>query len=230
MVLTRTQAREFYNRFGERQDAQSWYEDAALDELCANGNFGEATSVVEFGCGTGRFAKRLLSEVLPSNATYRGLDQSSTMVALTRRRLASFEDRVKVELSDGSILLGEPASVSHVVSTYVLDLLAEKDIGDFLTESHRVLIPGGRVCLAGLAWGPTILSSVVSAFWNLIWKLRPVVVGGCRPMDLRPFLSSRYWELELAKTVVVRGLASQAVVAKRTSGSGLPAPGLEDGG
>jgi hypothetical protein len=36
MVLTRSQAQRFYDRFGKKQDAQAFYEDAALDDLIAH--------------------------------------------------------------------------------------------------------------------------------------------------------------------------------------------------
>jgi ubiquinone/menaquinone biosynthesis C-methylase UbiE len=81
-TLTTAQAKAFYDRFGARQDAQSFYEDRAIDVLVVHGVFSTATSVFEFGCGTGRFAKRLLAQALPPEARYMGVDVSSAMVCL----------------------------------------------------------------------------------------------------------------------------------------------------
>ena len=69
-VLDHSAARAYYDRFGKKLDSQSFYEDPALDELIAHANFGEARSVFEFGCGTGKFAARILESHLPSPAGY----------------------------------------------------------------------------------------------------------------------------------------------------------------
>ena len=69
MLMTRTltsaQARAYYDGYGAKQDTQGWYEDKAMDELCAHAAFKEAGAVLEFGCGTGKLAHRLLDEELP---------------------------------------------------------------------------------------------------------------------------------------------------------------------
>jgi SAM-dependent methyltransferase len=49
------------NRLGAKQDWQACDEQPALDLLLEHGQFAEATSVVEFGCGTGQLAQQLLS-------------------------------------------------------------------------------------------------------------------------------------------------------------------------
>ena len=62
--LTHAQAAAFYDRFGSRQDLQRFYEDAAIDRLLANAALPQAHAVVEFGCGTGRLAARMLDGLL----------------------------------------------------------------------------------------------------------------------------------------------------------------------
>ncbi len=54
-----------YDRIGSLQDSQAFYEDRATGLLLQHGEFSSAESVFEFGCGTGRFALRLLEEYLP---------------------------------------------------------------------------------------------------------------------------------------------------------------------
>jgi SAM-dependent methyltransferase len=79
-TLSREQAQSLYDRIGARQDSQAFYDDPATEFLISHGDFGCANRVFEFGCGTGRFALRLISEHLPETACYRGVDLSSTMV------------------------------------------------------------------------------------------------------------------------------------------------------
>ena len=85
-VLSRSKARKTYNRIGAIQDTQGFYEDPATGLLIEHGDFSSAQTVFEFGCGTGRFARRLLDEELTETAKYRGVDVSPKMVALTRKR------------------------------------------------------------------------------------------------------------------------------------------------
>lgn len=70
--LTKEEVERFYDRFGAKQDKQNYYEDIALADLLKHARFDVAHTVVEFGCGTGRFANQLLGMYLPNDATYWG--------------------------------------------------------------------------------------------------------------------------------------------------------------
>jgi ubiquinone/menaquinone biosynthesis C-methylase UbiE len=218
LALGHSEVRSFYDRFGKKLDTQSFYEDAALDDLVAHARFEEAASVFEFGCGTGRFAERLLEGPLPASATYLGCDTSATMVDLATERLAPFSKRARVLQTDGAIRFPIPdASVDRLVATYVLDLLSEADIVESLREAERALIPGGRLCLASLTKGTTILSGVVSALWAAVFRLRPSLVGGCRPILLARHLDPGSWQVEYRNVVVAFGVPSEVLVALRPS-------------
>lgn len=215
-MLTREQARKFYDRFGPRQDAQAAYEDAALDDLVAHARFDGARAVFELGCGTGRFGRRLLDSHLPPAATYAGVDLSSTMIELARQRLAPFAGRATATLTDGSPRQAVPeGSVDRFVSTYVLDLLADADIRAVLEEAHRLLEPGGILAVTGLTHGATPVSRVVTALWRFVHRLRPRLVGGCRPIVARDFLDQSRWEIVHHAGVVAWGVTSEVLVAMK---------------
>ena len=153
-ALSREQARRVYDRIGARQDTQAFYEDRATGILIRHAAFGSAQRVLEFGCGTGRFALQLLSRHLPAEARYRGLDLSPTMVRLAETRLAPFAARAEVVLTEGAPPASEPAaSRDRFVSNFVLDLLSEDDIAAVVREAHRILVPGGLLCLTSLSLG-----------------------------------------------------------------------------
>jgi ubiquinone/menaquinone biosynthesis C-methylase UbiE len=80
--LSHGQAERFYDRFGAKPDTQSFYELPVLRDLAKHLDLKTCRAVVEFGCGTGRFAVELLETSLPSQATYLGMDVSRVMVAL----------------------------------------------------------------------------------------------------------------------------------------------------
>lgn len=214
MVLTPSQARSFYDRFGSKQDAQAFYEDAALDDLIAHANFEQADRIFELGCGTGRLAYRLLAEHLPPSASYLGIDISKTMIDIAGQRLAPFGRRARVVSSDGSMSFPlADHSADRIVSTYVLDLLSEEDIGQAIEEARRVLAPDGKLCLVSLTQGRSLASRTVAGLWSALFRLHAPLVGGCRPVRLDPFIDPQDWSVEHRNTVVQFGVPSEVLVA-----------------
>jgi len=212
-VLSHEQARAFYDAFGAKQDWQRFYEDPAVAILEHQGRFEEARAVVEFGCGTGRLAERLLRTRLPADATYLGLDVSPTMIRLGSAKLRPWADRARVQQTDGAPTLALPGGAcDRLVSTYVVDLLSDDDIRQLLAEARRVLRPGGRLCLASLTFGQGALARGICRLWTTIHRLRPQLVGGCRPLALRGYLGSP-WTVLHAETVCTLGLCTEVLVA-----------------
>jgi len=211
-TLPRAAVRTFYDRFGSKQDAQRFYEDAALGDLFAHAAFESAESVYEFGCGTGRIAAELLEHRLPQRASYTGVDISGTMVALARRRVAPFGARAAVREIDGSDPFSECAArVDRILSTYVLDLLPEDEIASFIAKAAQHLNRGGKLAIVSLTFGDALLSRIVSGGWRALFRIAPSVVGGCRPLHLTRFLSQ--WRIEHQAVITSWGIASEVIVA-----------------
>ena len=180
MTLTRTQAKTFYDRFGSKQDSQSFYEDKALDELIAHADFAHAHKLFELGCGTGRFALRLLTSQLPSDATYLGMDLSDTMIALARQRLVPYASRASVVLSNGDMQFPlRDQSVDRVIATYVFDLLSDADMQQAIREVRRVLLPGGKLCLVSLSQGVNFAYGQAYSVCTHRWSAAAVRFGCC---------------------------------------------------
>ena len=195
-MLNPDEAKRFYDRFGTKQDRQGFYEDRALDELIEASRLEEAQAVVEFGCGTGRLATRLLDELLPTGAKYTGFDISTTMVSLAEERLEPFGDRATVSLTEGSVALPLPdGCCDRFISTYVLDLLPEQTVRECIEEARRLLVPEGLLCLTGITYGSGPLSHVTMSIWRALHRLRPHLVGGCRPIRLQPFITPPDWSV-----------------------------------
>ncbi len=217
MLFTRQQAKAFYDRFGSKQDAQAFYEDAALDDLIAHAGFEQSASVFELACGTGRLAQRLLSRHLPATATYLGIDISTTMIGLAAPRIAPYADRAKVMQSDGAMQFPLPDhSVDRVVCVYLFDILSEDDVRQAIAEARRVLKPGGKLCVASLTEGVTVASRIVSTLWSQAFRLHPLLVGGCRPIRLDQFFVPASWSLDRRNVVVRFGVPTEVVVATPT--------------
>lgn len=224
-VLSPAAARAYYDRFGKKQDSQGFYEDPALDELVAHAGFQDSRHVFEFGCGTGKFAGRLLEETLPASASYFGCDISPIMLGLAKTRLEVFGRRAQAVLADGAVRFPVPdLSVDRVVSNYVLDLLGEADIERFFSESRRVLMPGGKVCIASLTTGVDIPSQIVSSVWRWLFRLSPALVGGCRPVNVDAFVNPQEWQVVHRRVVTPFRVPSEVLVleTKRATDNGKP--------
>jgi ubiquinone/menaquinone biosynthesis C-methylase UbiE len=215
-TLSPEQAKAFYDRLGARQDWNRFYEDRAIARMIEKGEFGSAHAVVEFGCGTGRIAERLLARHLPADATYLGLDLSTTMVQIAAQRLAQFGPRARVVQSDGSPWIdARPESFDRFYSNYVFDLLSREFIEKIVAEARRVLMPGGLLCVVSLTHGRSKLTKVLSSGWMNIWKIEPSLLGGCRPIELAEFISHSDWRILHLEVVSALALTSEVLVAAK---------------
>lgn len=214
-VLSHDGARRFYNRFAGLQDRLHLYEDPATKVLLAHAELGDASHVVEFGCGSGRLAEAMLRDQLSDDARYLGLDISPAMVERSRARLRPWPTRAAVRLTDGPPELPvDDGGCDRVLSTYVLDLLSDEDIEAFLAEAHRALAPGGLLGLASLTTGEGPGSRALCRMWNGLHARSPALVGGCRPIELAPRLDTS-WTLVHREVVCAMGFCSEVVLARR---------------
>jgi len=104
-------------------------------------------------------------------------------------------------------------SFDRFVSTYVLDLLAPDFIERLLSEAHRVLVPGGKLCLVSMTFGASPLSRAVCWGWHRLWRLSPGIVGGCHPIELLEYLPSGAWKPNHQTKVTSWGVTSEVLVA-----------------
>jgi SAM-dependent methyltransferase len=119
------------------------------------------------------------------------------MVALAKKRLVRFGAQAEVYLTDGSPHLDfGTATFDRFVSNNVLDLLTFDDIRTILQEAWRVLTEGGLLGLTSLTHGFTPISRLVTSIWMKIHAFRPMLVGGCRPINLLELVSEPRWRLD----------------------------------
>ena len=213
-TLTPTQAKKYYDNFGAKQDSQGFYEDKPIGIVEQEALFEQATNVFDFGFATGKRSSDLFKTKLSETCKYTGQDISDTMITLAQEKMEPWKDRPQVRLTDGSTTLPEPDNTfDRFFSTYVLDLLPEQETKNILNEAKRVLEPNGMLCLVGITSGKNIRSKIVSGGWKLIFKLRPSVVGGCRPIDLTKFVLEPDWKILFHKKVTAKMVASEILIA-----------------
>ena len=132
--------------------------------------------LLEVGTGPGVLLARV-ADALPS-ARLVGLDRSAAMLRRARLRLGT--GRAALLRADAAALPVSPATFDVVVCCYVLDLLPTPTLQPVLTELRRVLRSDGRALVAVMRPG----SRVFNAVWATVYRLAPLLVGNCRPVDL----------------------------------------------
>jgi len=210
-------ARRVYDRIGLLEDTQRFYEDAPVRRLAELANFQSCTAVLELGCGTGRFARKLLSQSLPESATYLGVDVSLKMATLARKRLSTWSPRARVLLIEppADSIPADDGVFDRVVATYVFDLLSPPHTEALIDECFRVLAPGGLMALASLTHGTTPMSRLVSSTWQAVAERWPGLVGGCRPIEVLHYFDAKRWAIEHSEVMVRFGVPSEIVIARR---------------
>lgn len=112
---------------------------------------GEQEIALDIGVGTGDLAVGLLAGA-PQSASVIGLDLSSRMLAISRRRLVGYGDRYRTLLAHAEHLPLADASVDRVVSGFTVRNIA--DLPRAFGEMRRVLRPSGRVVILELSHPP----------------------------------------------------------------------------
>ena len=225
-TLSREDARAVYDGFAVTghvggKDASSGYGGPAVAALLRLAAFASATSVLDYGCGAGKLAEVALSR--HGHLRYRGIDQSPQMVLSASERLNPHRDRAQVELlADGepSAVDVAPGSVDRFVSTYCLDLLAEEDMYAVLDlAEHSLNKESGLLLLAGITWGyrASLRTFFMTLVWEVLYRVRRKMVGGCRPQLLLPYLRARGWVIVASERTLPVGfpwMASEVICAR----------------
>jgi ubiquinone/menaquinone biosynthesis C-methylase UbiE len=213
--ITPDEAKRFYDRFGAKQDLQSWYEDPPTAKLIEQISLMAPNSIFELGCGTGRVAEKLLGN---HDCRYLGVDVSETMITLAKDRLRRFANSNLSRVDGTSALPADSHSFDLVFSTYVFDLMKRADIHNHLAEVWRILKPGGVFANIALTYGTGKISKLLSAAWEKIQGINPKAVGGCRPLKMVEILRDQQPHLFAIDTVDVIcrfGICSELVTAKK---------------
>ena len=229
-TISRAQAREVYDGFARKghiggRDASGGYGGPAVQALLSMACFAQSTQgVFEFGCGQGKLADLVLER--HPTLRWSSVDQSPEMVALARKNLQRHGEQFRVDLlpsgnpAEDVRTAPTPGSVDRYVSTYVLDLLSEEDMYAVLSDAERRLDKQrGLLLLAGITWGyrDSIKCCLMTLLWELLYRVVPKTVGGCRPQHLVPYLRAKGWTVVETRRTLPTGfpwMVSEVVAAR----------------
>jgi ubiquinone/menaquinone biosynthesis C-methylase UbiE len=165
--------------------------------------------VLEVAVGTGSEYASLSAD--PGRRRCVGVDLSGGMLKGTRRRMARVAGRrVLLCRADARSLPFKDKSFDCLLSCYMLDLLPETDLPVVLGEFRRVLREHGVAVLVSMGQQTAMLQRI----WMALYRVSPVLVGGCRPVKSLEWLRTSRWDLEARDEITQAGFRSEILVAR----------------
>ena len=123
-----------------------------------------------------------------------GIDLSPGMLERAKKRLSTLLG-ANYSLRTGTAFDLEIAtgSIDLLVNNYMFDLISYEDMDKVLLEFKRVLQPGGRLVLVNMTRGERFGSGL----YDLIYRLSPKTMGGCRGVRLSEKLKQHGFNIEV---------------------------------
>jgi ubiquinone/menaquinone biosynthesis C-methylase UbiE len=188
--LDKGEVRKTYRKLAAMYDIWSSLAESNARQRClelAETRNGE--SILEVAVGTGTLFEKILR--LNPAGSNEGIDLSEEMLARARTRLdQSGASGYVLKTGDAYHLEYSDASFDVILNNYMFDLIPERDFAVILSEFKRVLRPGGRIVLVNMTKG----SYFFNAIWEWLYKIWPTLLGGCRGIELAPYLEKAGFE------------------------------------
>lgn len=164
--------------------------------------------VVDVGTGTG-LSLAPLAAANPRGWTV-GVDATPAMLRRARARLAETPvGRYGLRRAEAGALPYAADTFDAVYSSYLIDVLPRRRIQPVFAEMRRVLRDDGRLVVVSLA-PPT---RPIERLWAHVARRMPLLLGGARPVEVRPALRQAGFSVERTTTRTQLGLRSAVVRA-----------------
>ncbi len=145
----------------------------------------DGESVLEVAVGTGLAYVEIL-RLNPTGQT-EGNDITEEMLNRAKQKAQRLgATNYSLKSGDAYNLKYSDKSFDLVLNNYMFDLLPEDEFSAVLTEFNRVLRPGGRLVMVNMTKPEHWYNSV----WEMVYRMNPAWVGGCRGVFLKPYLES----------------------------------------
>ena len=151
----------------------------------------DGQTILEVAVGTGHAFQEIVKRNPRGKNT--GIDLSEGMLAKAKKRLAELSG-AKYTLSQGTAfdLPAASGSIDLLMNNYMFDLIAYDDMDKVLGEFKRVLKKGGKLVLVNMTEGESTWTKV----YDLVYRLYPKAIGGCRGVKLAEKLKANGFTVE----------------------------------
>jgi demethylmenaquinone methyltransferase/2-methoxy-6-polyprenyl-1,4-benzoquinol methylase len=211
VTRSKAQAKESYDSMSPFYDLfaggfEQRYRDMALKRL----NVAGGESVLEIGFGTGHCLEQLAEAVGAGGRVY-GIDISSGMLAVSRRRLekAKLWDRVELICDDALEMPYPDGKFDAVFMSFALELLDSPEIPQALAGIRRVLRPNGRLGVVSMSKGDG--TAPLLGLYEWFHQKLPQYVD-CRPIHVEQSIKTAGFEIQFREQVSLMGLPAEIVI------------------
>jgi len=169
----------------------------------------DGSVILEVAVGTGLTFSELVKQ--NPNGTSIGIDISTGMLDKAKARLKKVEN-VNYQLETGSAfeLNLDSHSVDILMNNYMFELIAFNEMPVILNEFRRVLKHDGRLIVVNMTLG----ESRVSRVYELIYRLSPKLMGGCRGITLTDELIASGFKVETREYIQQMLFPSEVILAR----------------
>jgi ubiquinone/menaquinone biosynthesis C-methylase UbiE len=141
-----------------------------------------------------------------------GIDLSRNMLLRANGRLNKLSGTHSILVLGTAFSLPlKGASIDLLMNSYMFDLIPFDDMAAVLSEFRRVLKEGGRMVLVN----GTIGQSRASRLYDLVYRLSPRLIGGCRGVRLSDRLRDNGFTVETREYHQQVLFPSEVIVARR---------------
>lgn len=212
---TKAQAKESYDKISRFYDYfagvfEKKYRNMALERL----NIERGEIVLEIGFGTGHCLKQMAESVGENGKVY-GIDISSGMLEVSKKRLeeAGLLDRVELYCGDVLKMPCKDNKFDAVFMSFTLELFDTPEIPKVLNKIKRVLKPNGRLVVVSMSKEDG--DSILLRLYEWTHKKFPQYVD-CRPIYLEQSIKDAGFKIEYRKNVKLFGLSGAVVIGIRS--------------
>ncbi len=211
---TKAEGQRVYDRISVAYDLLTWgFERQQAERALRRLAVREGERVLEIGFGTGRCLRRLAVDVGGMGRAF-GVDMSSGMIAMARRRLrrTGLSDRVELVQADAARLPIRGAAFDAVFMSFTLELFDTPEIPIVLSEIRRVLREGGRFGVVSLSREDG--ETVVLRLYEWAHSRWPKYID-CRPIYVAQSIAEAGFEIKEKTQVGMLGLSGEIVIATK---------------
>lgn len=188
--LSKPEVKRAYTNIARVYDAWAALTETKARRTCLElANIRDGERVLEVAVGTGLAFTEILKKN-PQGITI-GIDLTEAMLLKALERAPSANGaKYLLALGDAFSLPCGDSTFDVLINNYMLDLVPEKDFPMVLDEFKRVLRPGGRLVLVGM----TKPEHWYNGLWEIIYRIKPSLLGGCRGLLLEGYVRRQGFE------------------------------------
>ena len=194
----------FYDLWGSLTESRARNRALELAEIIND------QDILEVAVGTGLAFYEIVKR--NPNGTNIGIDISDGMLQKARKRLSRLsESGYKLKLESAFDIQAADAQFDLIMNNYMFDLISFDEMDIVLKEFKRVLKKDGKLVLVNMTVGEKFGSGI----YDLMYRISPKMMGGCRGIRLSEKLSQHGFRIKSREYYQQLLFPSEVILAQK---------------